>query len=73
MKKQLSFLLFISACVCLHAQMGLRFTATIQTDPIYTASINQPPICNWTNEYSVSFIEYHETNFGCIRYLYYQW
>ena len=60
MKKQLSFLLFISVFVCLHAQGGLNFTATIQKDYDYTADNEQPPIYNWTNDYSVSFVQDRE-------------
>lgn len=66
MKKQLSFLLFISACACLYAQSNVFFTATVQQDPLRMAHNNPPPIFNWTEDYSVSYIKEDGKNLFCL-------
>ena len=66
MKKTLVLLLFISACAYLHAQGSVSFTATVQKDPMLLAENDQPPICNWTNNYSVSFVKYSEKKVFCL-------
>lgn len=66
MKKTLILLLFISVCACLHAQGNVFFTATVQEDPIYVAENEQPPICNWNNNYSVSFVKDHGKDIFCL-------
>ena len=66
MKKPLILLLFISVCVCLHAQGNVFFTATVQEDPIHVAENEQPPICNWDNKYSVSFVEDQGKDIFCL-------
>ena len=66
MKKTLVLLLFISACAYLHAQGSVSFTATVQKDPMLLAENDQPPICNWTNNYSVSFVKYSEKKGFCL-------
>lgn len=66
MKKQLFFLLLISVCACLYAQSNVFFTATIQEDPVLLAENDQPPIGNWTKDYSVSFVENQEKDIFCL-------